>query len=616
MGDTSVESSARDVGGRQMRRRLWELTSENLRLTREHAELGHTVTTLRGDLDRCRAAKHDLESDLARAFELFESRENELTRAVDTQMAESDKLRTRNAETQNELSKTKTSLKTAEEGIHAAKHAAQLVELAARDKEAEVLSLNEELKSRLDNTAASIERRDATIADLESSLEAQRQINSSAAVDDVDRKALDAAVAANRRLNLELATVKSRLDRCSATETEVHILEEQVRSLQVKVTLVENERDEIASKLKEAGIVRAALSKERAEWDAYLDEKDPAASSPAEVVRALVAAQAESRVLNQTVEALRDELRIARDSDVIDTFQAEIKEAREAANAEKGARAHLQVSVAAYQKKVELLEQRLGTQDSELAELDRKAREASDEAEKLRASSAAKRRRLSSESPVRPNLSATLAIKEREIEALKVELAKANTEQRRYRVLDARGSTYEEVVGPRLRLCAKLEEENQALRAQLVGSDRGALGMPSATVDVLSEQLKAAQTALERHEQRSKRIATAFRVMKHEVDAACVDLLGYSVEVLESRDAVLKPAWALHDAAQAFEFVYDPEKKCYVDITWTSIVREFENQYKFWIQEKKSLPGFLAAVFLEKFEKDGPPPPRQIRSSS
>lgn len=616
MGDTSVELSGRDVGGRQMRRRLWELTTENTRLTRENAGLSHSVSSLQVDLDKARTAKHDLESDLARAFELFESRENELKATIDSEMTESEKIRTQNTETQNELSRTKAALKTAEEDVRAAKQATQLADLAAKEREIHARSLNEELQARLDNTTACIQKRDATIAELESTLEAQRQMNSSSAVDDADRKALDAAVTANRRLNSELLTLKSRLDRCSASETEMRILEEQIRTLRSKVTFVEEERDELAKKLRDADIARIALTNERTEWAAYLDEHDPAATSPVDVVRALAAAQAESRVLSQTVEALRNELRIARDDDFIDSLQHELTEARESADVEKGARAQLQVSVAAYQKKVELLEQRLGTQDSELAELDRKAREASDEAEKLRINSAAKRRRLSSESPSRPNLSAALAMREREIEGLKAELAKLNTEQKRYRVLEARGSSYEEVVGPRLRLCAKLEEENKALREQLSGSDKDALGMPSATVEVLSEQLKAAQTALERHEQRAKRIATAFRVMKHELDAACVDLLGYSVEVLESRDAVLKPAWALHDAAQAFEFVYDPDKKCYVDIAWTSIVRQFEDQYRFWIQEKKSLPGFLAAVFLEQLEKHGPPPPRVVRSTS
>lgn len=616
MGDTSVELSGRDVGGRQMRRRLWELTTENTRLTRENAGLSHSVSSLQVDLDKARTAKHDLESDLARAFELFESRENELKATIDSEMAESEKIRTQNTETQNELSRTKAALKTAEEDVRSAKQATQLADLAAKEREIHARSLNEELQARLDNTTACIQKRDVTIAELESTLEAQRQMNASSAVDDADRKALDAAVTANRRLNSELLTLKSRLDRCSASETEMRILEEQIRTLRSKVTFVEEERDELAKKLRDADIARIALTNERTEWASYLDEHDPAATSPVDVVRALAAAQAESRVLSQTVEALRDELRIARDNDFIDSLQHELAEARESADVEKGARAQLQVSVAAYQKKVELLEQRLGTQDSELAELDRKARAASDEAEKLRINSAAKRRRLSSESPSRPNLSAALAMREREIEGLKAELAKLNTEQKRYRVLEARGSSYEEVVGPRLRLCAKLEEENKALREQLSGSDKGALGMPSATVEVLSEQLKAAQTALERHEQRAKRIATAFRVMKHELDAACVDLLGYSVEVLESRDAVLKPAWALHDAAQAFEFVYDPDKKCYVDIAWTSIVRQFEDQYRFWIQEKKSLPGFLAAVFLEQLEKHGPPPPRIVRSTS
>lgn len=616
MGDTSVELSGRDVGGRQMRRRLWELTTENTRLTRENAGLSHSVSSLQVDLDKARTAKHDLESDLARAFELFESRENELKATIDSEMAESEKIRTQNTETQNELSRTKAALKTAEEDVRSANQATQLADLAAKEREIHARSLNEELQARLDNTTACIQKRDVTIAELESTLEAQRQMNASSAVDDADRKALDAAVTANRRLNSELLTLKSRLDRCSASETEMRILEEQIRTLRSKVTFVEEERDELAKKLRDADIARIALTNERTEWASYLDEHDPAATSPVDVVRALAAAQAESRVLSQTVEALRDELRIARDNDFIDSLQHELAEARESADVEKGARAQLQVSVAAYQKKVELLEQRLGTQDSELAELDRKARAASDEAEKLRINSAAKRRRLSSESPSRPNLSAALAMREREIEGLKAELAKLNTEQKRYRVLEARGSSYEEVVGPRLRLCAKLEEENKALREQLSGSDKGALGMPSATVEVLSEQLKAAQTALERHEQRAKRIATAFRVMKHELDAACVDLLGYSVEVLESRDAVLKPAWALHDAAQAFEFVYDPDKKCYVDIAWTSIVRQFEDQYRFWIQEKKSLPGFLAAVFLEQLEKHGPPPPRIVRSTS
>lgn len=156
---------------------------------------------------------------------------------------------------------------------------------------------------------------------------------------------------------------------------------------------------------------------------------------------------------------------------------------------------------------------------------------------------------------------------------------------------DVKGSPYDDSVGIQLARLAELEA-----------------GHPESELRL---RCKDAEMQLARRKEHDDRVRCAFRRAKYEMWAATFDIMGYSLSFRGStRNCVLRPAWAPEDADQEFEFVWDSSRKRYTDIKWTPAVEAVASQYRYWIQERQSFAGFVMAVWLERLERDGPPPTR------
>ena len=106
-------------------------------------------------------------------------------------------------------------------------------------------------------------------------------------------------------------------------------------------------------------------------------------------------------------------------------------------------------------------------------------------------------------------------------------------------------------------------------------------------------------------------IVSAFRQMKYELYCASVDLLGYSLTILPSRNCIARPVFFLDEPDKQFEFIYDHERHHYTDVVWSEFALSYESTLRYWILEQNCIAGFLSEVLIDMLNTYGSAPLRR-----
>ncbi|KAK1146535.1 coiled-coil domain-containing protein mad1 [Aspergillus melleus] len=246
---------------------------------------------------------------------------------------------------------------------------------------------------------------------------------------------------------------------------------------------------------------------------------------------------------------------------------------------------------------------------------------AESEAENERVSALSRKNRTLQESLSKSEQAAALLRKEFEAAKSQLKSLKAKS---RTRVLELRDNPTAEAEKIKLSTLATLKAENQDLLAQLRGSQGGADVVPASTLESMKLDIQDMERTVADKEKRMRRLKEIWTAKSSEFREAVASLLGYKLDFLPNgRVRVtsmfhLSPAYRHGDGASADSagpgsmgngeensIIFDGENGT-MKISGgpnSLFAMEIKPIIKFWVEERKDIPCFLAAMTLDFFEK-------------
>lgn len=216
-------------------------------------------------------------------------------------------------------------------------------------------------------------------------------------------------------------------------------------------------------------------------------------------------------------------------------------------------------------------------------------------------------------------------ILETELQATKSQL-KSITSRARTRVLELQSNPTSNHEAIKLSTLNTLRAENAALLAQLRGDNLSNVPVvPAATVDNLTMQLSRLQAEVANAQKQTRRLREIFGSKATEFREAVASILGYKINFLPNGKAritstyYVRPRRSTDANAEAStevgedeeehannnSIIFDGEEGTmkFSGGASSPFAVEMRELVRFWVQERRSVPCFLAAMTLELFEK-------------
>lgn len=213
---------------------------------------------------------------------------------------------------------------------------------------------------------------------------------------------------------------------------------------------------------------------------------------------------------------------------------------------------------------------------------------------------------------------------DRELEATKSHL-KTLQSNSRTRVLELRANPTAEAENLKLSTIRTLKSENAALLAQLRNEHPSVKVVPQSTLDSMHLDIQDMQRTVADKEKRMRRLKEIWTAKSSEFREAVASLLGFKLDFLPNgRVRVtsmfhLSPAYRHGDPAASADssgagsmgngeensIVFDGEKGT-MKISGgpnSLFAMEIKHLVKFWVEERKDIPCFLAAMTLDFYDK-------------
>lgn len=560
----------------------------------------------------------------------------------------------------NELETIRSSLeKTAEElqnDLQSARNEIQATQERLREREAEFVNLETE------NIRLKAEGSDAeTLAVLKREL--SEQVNHIRNLETTNRD----QTAELRQLRKSHKNVEVVEEQKKSLENQLHLmkgLESELGTLQIQKQLLEDERNSWASLLQDSDSseefnspedVAKALLRERLEKASFVDRLGNIEAQFLEKDETIRGLENERANLRQELEKLRNggaapagaladsrvKARLERQRALavkeVEYLRAQLKtfDAEEVTMNEQSQLdmqkceqiANLENLVDQYRKELEQAHEELfkresiPQEDAQPRGVKRPLSPAESEAENERVSALSRKNRTLQEALSKSEQAAALLRKEFDAARSQLKSLKAKS---RTRVLELRDNPTAEAEKIKLSTLATLKAENQDLLAQLRGGQGDASVVPVSTLESMKLEIQDMERTVADKEKRMRRLKEIWTAKSSEFREAVASLLGYKLDFLPNgRVRVtsmfhLSPAYRHGDGAAADSagpgsmgngeensIIFDGENGT-MKISGgpnSLFAMEIKPLIKFWVEERKDIPCFLAAMTLDFFDK-------------
>ena len=470
----------------------------------------------------------------------------------------------------------------------------------------------------------------------------------------VIKRELSEQVAHIRKLETANREQNAELKQYRRNHKAVEVVEEEKQVLESKLTLMENLRQE----LREAQLQRQILEDERQSWTSYLQNEtggNVEFHSPEDLARALVKERLETASLVERLGAVQPELLEKEEiikslEDDRNKIQAELEKLRgSGGGGDTRIKARLERQRALAVKEVEYLREQLRTFDSEEAtfhsetQFDAQKTKRIQDLESLvdqyrleiqtlscdlskhdnsstnpppeslkrpreddsddRLGQLSRKNRKLQDSLTALHTTHTLLLSD--LTAAKSQLASFQKSSQT-RILALRSNPTAEAEGIKLSTLNSLREENRALLAQLEGA--GGLDMvPLASLESARHEVRALELSVASKEKMLLRLKESFSRKALEFREAVASLLGWQMNFLPNGRVRMTSIFypADEDDEGGNSLVFDGESGS-MQISGgprSDFGREIRGLIAFWVDQRKEIPGFLAAATLEFYEK-------------
>ncbi|GLA76146.1 coiled-coil domain-containing protein mad1 [Aspergillus tubingensis] len=248
--------------------------------------------------------------------------------------------------------------------------------------------------------------------------------------------------------------------------------------------------------------------------------------------------------------------------------------------------------------------------------------QAESDAESERLSVLTRKYRTLQESFSKSEQAATLLRKELEASKSQIKSLKARS---RTRILELRDNPTAEAENLKLSTVRTLKAENQDLLAQLRGDHSGVKVVPVSTLESMKLEVQDMERVVADKEKRMRRLKEIWTAKSSEFREAVASLLGYKLDFLPNGRVRVTSMFHLsaayrhgdHDApsdsrgpgsmgnGEENSIIFDGENGT-MKISGgpnSLFAMEIKHLIKFWVEERKDIPCFLAAMTLDFFDK-------------
>lgn len=529
---------------------------------------------------------------------------------------------------------------------------------------ASVEGIQEDLNAKvnaLHSTQQKLAKREAEAGELENEvlrLKAQAGDSDTLAV---IKKELSEQVAYIKRLEAANREHMAELKQYRKMQKSIDVVEEEKRSLEARVRMMDDLRRELA----EARLQRRILEDEKKGWTSYLEsemggEDGMKYDTPEQMARAFLQERLERLSLVDKLGSLQPELAVKEDNlraleDEKARLQAELVEVQSAAASagDSKVRIRLERQKNLLAKEVEYLRAQMKAFEAEEAEFSpekadeermKRIHELEDMVEQYRSELESARLELSRLESSQPQMTQSprkrphedeadherLGELQRKVRTLQTDLDKLQTrnqfleaelkasvvqisslkETSRTRVLELRNNPTAQVEAIKMTTLRTLQDENAALLAQLEGRPNGTKVVPISTLDAVRLQLEHAKTQIAQHEKKTMRLKQIWGSKALEFREAVCSILGWNLEFMPNgrvkATSILYPETVLQDGEkEENSIVFDGENGTMKVSGGPQSVfaGEIRSLIEFWVEGRKEIPCFLAACTLEFYDK-------------
>jgi mitotic spindle assembly checkpoint protein MAD1/[phosphatase 2A protein]-leucine-carboxy methyltransferase len=501
-------------------------------------------------------------------------------------------------------------------------------------------------------------QKEAEVGDLESEILRLKANSEDAKAVSVLKSELSEQVAHIKKLETAARQQEEELRKYRKQHKAIEVVEEEKRDLQSKVRLM----DDLRRELGEAQLRKQALEDEKASWTAYLENEageDIQFETPEDLARAFIRERLEKTDLLDQLGQIKPELTVKEAN--IQTLEDEkvklqhelqqLKMAKTAApdSTDAKARARLERQKVLATKEVEFLRAQVKAYDDEEREMQpenydatRAARiqqleELIDEYRKevetlqkeLNAAekpaltvAAGQKRSLDSEEVDerigelrRKNrqLQDELAESHKRIKVLETEYRAQNSqlkklkEASRTRVLELKSNPTADAEALKLSTVRTLREANAELLARLEGAQPSPTSVPLATLTAAQDELAELTFTVAERDKRIKRLKQIWTAKSLEFREAVASILGWKLDFMPNgRVRVTSMFYPGDEETGENSIVFDGENGT-MKVSGgeqSAFANEIRDLITFWVEQKKDIPCFLAAMTLEFAERN------------
>ncbi|TVY54386.1 Spindle assembly checkpoint component MAD1 [Lachnellula cervina] len=622
---------------------------EELAKLRHESELRDTRRKAEDDFKKMQAA----ESEKSKAQRQYDALSKQLTEVTDTASNEKAALERKLREIDENKRILEEEVEDAkserEESVRGVERRAAELETRNATLQHSVEELQEDSDKRealLQEAQQQLSEREKACGDLESEVLRLKAQTGDAETLGIIKRELSEQVAHIRKLEAANREQAAELKHFKRLHKSVEVVEEEKRSLQRKLESLEA----LENDLGEARIQRQRLEDERLAWTAYLqsqagEDGQLEFDSPEALARALVEERMQTASLVERLGALETESSERERS--VQGLEAEktklsveiekLKTAGVAAGNNK-VQLRLERQRALAIKEAEYLRAQLKTYDTEdttfqpesvdeaklkrISELEDMVEQYRQEPAQVEAAGT-KRPRDDSEDNERVGqlsrknrkLQEDLTTLQTNIKVLKKELSvsqerlTAASQQSKTRILSLRSNPTAEVEAIKMSTLNGLRQENADLLAQLQGS-KSVPTIPASQLEASRRDVQDAEKRLESEKKRNDRLMKVWGEKSHEFRNLVISLLGWDVVFMRDGKTKVTSHFYKSTGDEENSILFDGERGT-MKISGgphSAFAVKIENQIRFWVKERGSIPCFLAALTLEFYEerfKDG-----------
>ncbi|EON63832.1 hypothetical protein W97_03060 [Coniosporium apollinis CBS 100218] len=601
-----------DALARELQETQDRCANERLELERRGRTLQEENRALREEVEDVRSELLAQERGSKRRVEELETRHTALQASFEAMKEDSEGKVEALAETQQRL---------VQREAENAQLESEVLRLKAQDGESETLAV---VKRQLSEQVAHIRKLESTNREQIAELRQYRKSQKSIEVVEEEKRVLESRVRMMDDLRKQLSEAQLQrqilederkswttyLQTESSAEGELHF-----ESPEELARAFIQERLETASLLERLGALQPELSvkddniqtleDEKAKLQAELEKLRSTGGGADSKVRARLERQRALAV--KEVEYLREQLKI------FDTEESEFKP--ESFDEQKSARIReLEDMVDAYRKEVQTLQSELSTVTEELAKKQQqdptttgsKRRRDSDSDTNERLGELRRKNR-----QLQDTISALQtrnALLDKELAALQSQLSSLKSASRT-RILELRSNPTANAEALKASTLNALREENRALLSQLENRHSGQPDdtplVPAATLTVLRNELSAMALEVASKEKRMLRLKQIWSAKSAEFREAVASILGYKMDFMPNGRVRVTSVFYPGEEEGENSIVFDGENGT-MKVSGgpkSEFAGEIRELIEFWVEGRKDIPCFLAAMTLEFYER-------------